>query len=721
MKIWWLPAVLAIGGIAAIAKVDRSAAGTLYGVESAGLYGGRPLSVAVDRSGGVYHGRMYVAVEGPFAVWRADPPAAEEPVTWAQSHAIATENRGYVVVDQTNGAVHELTEMDGAVRLFGSTDGGGTWQQDTLPEPGASFLAIDRTGRLLLGAPSALWRRGSDGVWTKSCVLADFSIVSASVFQDIKAYDGGRVVYAVVHVPATGAHLLFRGVAAVGTGPLVWEHLTGAPAAAFASAASPTVGTTSANTGAHTIYLDSLHTSTDGGQTFAEITSFSGYRGRVFADSQGHVFLGDRYSTDGGATWLVYPVSSETPKPTTFLGVDELGATTFQHLSSTVRGIALRAAADDANPWIAADQGLEAQTVFAIRSAGCAGRTYVGGHGGVYRTDNSGDTWTTTAFATGLPMVHALGLDPENADDLYAASDAIAHTADGGTSLDYLSPLHLGGSNSRFWTLAAFGDAPLFLGVTGEITEPLGVWRSDSPPATWALDSDTAGWPVNALAAGPSPVNPVAGLLLAGLGSTATSWQEQQYLGIRRLDPAAADPVWEEAQGAVASWVITAIERSTAEPTFVFAAGGRRQEGSVLSAFFRSTDAGNTWVRVPAELPEAYCLAMSLDETTREVYLGCDESVYGVGFEATELTGPPSYAGPAGMVIQALSNQPQASCTWGEGQRPIAIYIWLATNAGLYVSGKGSEVPVDTSLIFASLALLGTSLRLRTERRRRER
>ncbi|MBI2567432.1 MAG: hypothetical protein HYV63_10405 [Candidatus Schekmanbacteria bacterium] len=730
--------VLVMASLAAGARA--AGAQVLSGMESAGLYGGSVRAVAIDRTSGQggqgFPGRTYLLVEGAQELFYSDAPAeidADGDQVWHGAHSVGNYGDAWVVVDQRDGTVFELVaeQQQTSNGFFKSTDGGITWDDAATPGgpgPLPGYLGMDDSNGLLVGRGGILYRGDGDTAYQPIFEQPDLHRI-----LEVRSYAGSSILYVVAERTSqappgeiVAESRLYRGIAASGGNTYAWEFIdVKASEPGFNSAAcDPRSCVAGSDPATHVVYLGgrgvTMYRSDNGGTSFLSLAGFPGGVGQIFVDATGRVFAAPHYSDDLGDTWHQFPAPATGSALRFIMLVEDTASRVGRRAAgqilygATDRGIARRSGTSDFDPWIEIVEGLDALNVAALRVSTPATETgdftiYAGGEGGVYRSDDSGGSWERTpGFRAGFPIVTALGLNPLDPLEVYAATNVIGHSTDGGQTLDLSTSMI--DQSADFMAFAGLDSGPFFLASVKRQEDGGGVYFTTAPPGNWQRHPETAPLSVNdvviGLAAAEQRSTPRR--LLAAVGNRGIPRSERKEFGVRLLDLTAGTPPeqlsWVTATGAVGNQVILSVARSGATPELAFAAGGDVLDAaSSINKIYRSTDAGSSWTEVPSQLSGAeQCEAATIDDTNGEVYFGCGSNIYAMAFAATALPAVPRYAGPNGLRVQALAVVPPAASSWRD-LRPVRFFA--ATMNGLYVADvSASKVPAATG--FAVLSLI---------------
>ena len=404
------------------------------------------------------------------AVFVASAHPARAGINVWTSHGPGTASISSLAVDPTTpgtlyvstGGLYKAQHVSDSV--FKSTDDGRTWSAASagLPDPVVVWaLAVDPTtmpSRLYAGTGAGLFRSTNAGR-TWSAASTGRVLSSATRPTPGPPSPSGAVTALAVDptIPGTLYAAFDTGIFKSTDAGNTWINpstgLPGGPTV-FALALDPrTPGTLYAGTGDGVVFK-----SVDGGSTWnaASTTGLSGAIVSSFAfdpSTPGTLFVGmggGVFKTiDGGDTWTATPVRdivfALARDPTSPPGT--LYAGTAGGINSiTGSGGGVLKSTDGGATWSAANTGLpDFATVTALaldpRALGKLYATSGGGGadvtgGGVFKSINFGDTWS--AASTGLPggtIVSALGIDPTMPGTVYAGTDNLNGSGDGGSGV----------------------------------------------------------------------------------------------------------------------------------------------------------------------------------------------------------------------------------------------------------------------------------------------
>ncbi|HTM24806.1 MAG TPA: hypothetical protein VL225_06415 [Vicinamibacterales bacterium] len=327
------------------------------------------------------------------------------------------------------------------------------------------------------------------------------SLYSQVYYRPLTAFSRGGRVTAVTGVPSN-PRLFYMGAAGGGVWRTTdagarWEPLTdgqinvgsiGAIAVADSDPNILYVGTGSADPRGNVSNGDGVYKSTDAGKTWTHVgLEKAGLIGRIRIHPQnpdvayvavlGNIFgpnpeRGVYRTTDGGKTWEqslkisartgAIDVSLDAKNPNTiFAAMWTTERKPWTIDSGSLEGGIFRST-DGGTTWQKLSKGLPQGVM--VGKAGVSvsladpKRVYVlmeaaGDQGGVYRSDDGGDTWTRvnasrTLLQRAFYYTHIYA-DPQNADTAYAVNTGAMKSTDGGKTWTALNPPH--GDNHDFW------------------------------------------------------------------------------------------------------------------------------------------------------------------------------------------------------------------------------------------------------------------------------
>jgi photosystem II stability/assembly factor-like uncharacterized protein len=568
-------------------------------------------------------------------------------------NCLAVASQGYVYTGTTSRGV------------FVSTDGGTTWApaRNGLPHVGASFQTVwglasaPRSSTTLYAATQAGVFKTSDGGSTWASLPAS----PAGGYNGIIAVDPNNPD--TVFVATTG---LFRSA----DGGTTWTA-AGQDPGALSIAFDPGV--------ARTLYVGTyggVYKSTDEGASFVQASAgLTGPVHSLAADpkSPGHLVAGTpgggAFETrDGGGSWV--PSSGLSSTDVSALAFDPGVAGNV--LGGTGDGFST--SSDGGRSWTRRGGGFGARPTNSIAfDPSAPSRIYAGTYGGLYRSDDAGATWTLlSGLETTLgqkPFVNRVAVDPSAPSTLYVGlmNQGLYKSIDGGARWSPASTgLNPKGSPVvNVLALVVDPSAPqrLYAGTWDGFffTTDGGIaWIGGAPGSPYGTAGVIAINGPSAAFLGVSPPDQVIGSCAFGslwhTGNGGASWQYQHSgcesildIAVDSASPsvayAATAPQFGQAFGngvlktvdGGAHWdsVNSGFPDDFGDPVMVWSLGIARSPSSVLYAstnhgFFRTTNAGNTWVPITSDSPvELYARTIAVSPLSAEtVFVGTERGVF---------------------------------------------------------------------------------------------
>ena len=415
--------------------------------------------------------------------------------SWTTSSSLGTYASGQIyalAMDPTNASTLYASGLTaaGSYGLYVTHDGAQTWQQlNSTTDPGSaeSALVVDP------GTPARLWGARNTGLfvstdsgmtWNPVVIASGTNPVSAIALNPanpanlfvgtpygrvLTSPDGGttwtdvtgniavgEIFTLAVHPTQTGTLLVGGQVGVWGTvtGGTSWsEQVTGVYGTDVAGlSADPTSDRIYVNLNVGGIYCIANDAATAVATNNAALGQLAGTSSAVFASgflaqagSPGPLFAslttGIARSADGGNTWsLLAPPSSNSPQVFAFASSP---AAPLTILASTEA--AYYRSTDGGNTWTAISAGLPAGAAFERLVMAPSDATIAYGspflstpattNFGVYRSSDSGQTWSPANAGMGTSAIAAIVVDPSTATTVYAiAGTAVMKSTDGGNS-----------------------------------------------------------------------------------------------------------------------------------------------------------------------------------------------------------------------------------------------------------------------------------------------
>jgi photosystem II stability/assembly factor-like uncharacterized protein len=374
-------------------------------------------------------------------------------------------------------------------------------------------------------------------------------------------------------------------------------------------------------------------------------------------------------SQDGGANWSRVKV----PPPELWsLAIDPAAPATLY--AGTYSGGVSRST-DAGDHWTSVTDGPLAAAsinVFAL-SAWASATVYAGGGTGIFRSADSGATWTRLTLGVRNVGASELVVDPAAPSTIYtAAGSVVAKTTDGG--IGWVDST-VATADQWINSLVIDPASPSTLYASAGFAPP--VYKSTDAGAHWVAAS--RGLPdfgdVQAIAIAPSaPSTLYVGVAFAGVSKSTDgglSWSRVNngltavglYTSALAVDPTSADIVYvatpptgrpdsdakifKSTDGA-AQWrqtpialppgaLITSLAIDPAAPSTIYAAYVDYATG--LGGVFRSNDGGETWTAPPKPLPTGCCVMLAIDPgSSSRIYAATQGGVFRSTDRATSWT-----------------------------------------------------------------------------------
>ena len=499
--------------------------------------------------------------------------------TWNAANGNLTDNCFMLAIDPiTPTTVYGLSFG----YIYKTTDGGQTWNQIHASPPSPGSLVIDST--------------------TPSTIYA--SVINADI---IKSTDSGEnwvtIKTGLPNPPFSPGEL-----------PLVIDPRT--PSTLYAgSFASSRV---SMAPGVAPLYYGTgtISKSTDGGQTWMAVTAGIPSEALVISLVIDPVSTSTIYaaytsenagggilkSLDGGQSWSVVDTKGFD---TAVTAVDPRTPSTIYAAYSAYDGTgAISKSTDAGSSWQPSNAGLAFPDSYALAVDPVNTTTvYSGGAGGVFRSDDSGGSWTNlaafqfTAFFPAAATVRSLLVNFKNPDILYAETTR----ANGG---------------------CAYDDNTVF-----KSTDRGATWSDTvSPPGSGC---DLGGYDAYSILMAMDPVDPDT----LYLGETED--EDGIYALLKSTDGGASwSSIWDTTNGLESGLNTIAIDPVT--PTTLYAgvgdSGNYGQSGSMASGLFKSTDGGANW-NVTA-LKDTAVTVLTIDPANSSIVYAVTQDIYSepIGF-----------------------------------------------------------------------------------------
>ena len=327
---------------------------------------------------------------------------------------------------------------------------------------------------------------------------------------------------------------------------------------------------------------------------------------------------------------------------------------------------------DSGTTWTAVNTGLTSQDIRSLAINPTTPTTLYAGTwgGGVFRSADSGTTWT--AVNTGLTNhnVYAIAINPAAPSTLYAGTyDGVFRSTDSGTTW---TAVNTGLTNHHVQSLAIDPLAPTIL--YAGTTLGGGVFRSTDSGTTWsAVNTSLSDCWVQSVAV--DPLTPTA--LYAGTkGGVFCSTD--------------SGTTWTAVNTGLTHQVVWSLAVNPLTPTTLYA-------GSYGGGVFRSTDSGATWTAVNTGLTSQDIRFLAINPATPStLYAGTyDAGVFRydvVSSCALTTTVSPSAGGSISRSPDATSYAPGAVVTLTA--TPVAGYVFTGWSGAL----TGTENPVTVEM-----------------------
>jgi photosystem II stability/assembly factor-like uncharacterized protein len=305
-------------------------------------------------------------------------------------------------------------------------------------------------------------------------------------------------------------------------------------------------------------------------------------------------------STDGGTTWTD---DAAGPLNTYALAIDPQSPRVVYAGSF---GDGVFKSSDFGTEWSACGSGPQkVHTLLAHPTT--SGTVYAGTDEGLYKSTNSGSTWSHLANDfSGVP-VYDLAINASSPAILYAATDnGIYKTTNSGTSWSAInSGINQNGSTGPFARAIAINQVTptnLYAGVYSGVGNDIEVYKSTNSGSTWVQVNRTlANTSVLSLAFDPQEPS----IVYAGTSTMAV---------LKSTDRGVS---WREANEGFTNFLVTTVAVNPDDST-VYA--------GTASGLFLSTDSGETW-EAASPNPEIYSIAVDPFDTAK-VYTGTNHGIF---------------------------------------------------------------------------------------------
>ncbi|NVN90125.1 MAG: hypothetical protein HXX11_05920 [Desulfuromonadales bacterium] len=361
-------------------------------------------------------------------------------------------------------------------------------------------------------------------------------------------------------------------------------------------------------------------------------------------------------STNGGASWS----STSLYQSTYALAIDPSMPSTIYAVNNSY---GVYKSINSGSTWSQSNSGLTNTQVYSLVIDSSSPSTiFTGTNGGIYKSTNGGGNWSQINTGLISTITKALAIDPQTTTTVYAGTNDGAYKSSGGGSS--WSQINAGLRNCTVNALAINPgvSATIYAGTSGG-----GVSKSVDNGNNWSrINSGLTNADVRALAIDPGTPDIVyAGTYGGGVyksSNSGTSWVQINN-GLTNTD-------------------VRAFAIAPGTPATVYA-------GTYGGGVFKSTNGGTIWSQINSGLGYNYVYSLAIDPSTpANIYAG----TYGGGvYKSTNGGGNWSLfnSGISSNFVQALAIDPHAPAT-----------IYSATDRGVFKSTSGGSVwsQVNTGL-----------------------
>jgi photosystem II stability/assembly factor-like uncharacterized protein len=437
-----------------------------------------------------------------------------------------------------------------------------------------------------------------------------------------------------------------------------------------------------------------LYKSTDRGSTWSIYGTGLNFLS-VAVDPQSSLVLyagtngtGARKSTDGGVSWTAV-LDGQIDAFVSAVAVDPRDSNRLFFGSD----VGMWASADSGSSWTKWTM-VARSFAFDPRNPGVM---YVTGDG-VYRSTDNGENFTRMSIDVGDGMYDlSMAIDPSVSTTIYVGSyTGLWKSTDSGATWTAF------GLAER-WGIKGLAVGPAESGVIYAGTNGAGLQKSRDGGATWAAsNTGMSSGGVHGLSV--DPRNPRTVLAVSGTSA---------FCGIE-LFGSGGNGVWRSSDGGttwsrmtsgLTAYTITAIVRDPANPDVVYVGGGSDYQAAV----FRSSDGGSTWTSVSTGLPTHGVMTLMADSrTTGVLYAG----TYGDGVFKTTDSGGHWTAVNNGLTspsVFGLGADPLAADTFYAGTGGDGVFKTSDGGAHWTMTGTGARTvlgfafdPAHAGVLFAA-------------------